>query len=111
MDFDALLLHRAEHDRFLGEHYASPLPEEHQAGFEGLDYFQPDASWAMIGTWEATDPVDVPIRSSGGTESSYTQVGFGDVAAARTCPAVASLWDAALADGCGGALSGRGRVR
>jgi len=41
MDLDGLLQHRAEHDAFLAEHYASPLPEEDQVGFEGLDCFRP----------------------------------------------------------------------
>lgn len=76
MDIEALLEHRAEHDRFLAGHYASPVPEEHRADFAGLDYFDPEPAWAMTGRWEEAEPHEMPIRSSTGTDSTYTQVGI-----------------------------------
>lgn len=75
MDIDRLLRERSEHDEFLGEHYSSPLPEEHRAGFSGLDYFPPDAAWDLIGSYEPTPPRKVPVPSSIGTESLYTTLG------------------------------------
>jgi len=72
---DALLRHRAERDQFLAENYASPLPEEHQEGFGGLDYFPPDRAWRISGVYESIEPRDVPITSSAGTENPYKMVG------------------------------------
>jgi len=74
-DLDALLQHRAERDQFLAENYASPLPEEHQEGFGGLDYFPPDRAWMISGAYEPIEPRDVPITSSAGTESQYKMIG------------------------------------
>ncbi len=75
MDLDSLRQHRIEHDRFLAEHYASPLPEEYQAGFSGLDYFVPDPAWCLTGRFEPVAPRPVPIPSTAGTDSEYTMIG------------------------------------
>lgn len=79
MDIDRLLQERSERDSFLLEHYSSPLPEEHHAGFRGLDYFLPDEAWELIGTYQPTTPRKVPVPSSIGTESSYTMLGVATV--------------------------------
>jgi len=76
MDVDRLITERSERDEFLREHYSSPLPEEHVPGFNGLDYFPPDAAWELTGDYEPTPPHKVPIPSSAGIESSYTMLGI-----------------------------------
>ena len=75
MSIDALLAERAERDRFFAAHYASPIPEEHLAGFTGIAYFPPDPVWTITGSYEAADPHKVPIPSTSGTESPYTMLG------------------------------------
>jgi len=75
VDTELLLRRRSERDRFLAEHYASPVPEEHRPGFGGLDYFPPDAAWEIPGTYEPTAPREIPVPSSAGTESLYTMLG------------------------------------
>jgi len=75
VSIDALLAERAERDRFFAAHYASPIPEEHLAGFTGIAYFPPDPAWTITGSYEAADPHKVPIPSTSGTESPYTMLG------------------------------------
>jgi hypothetical protein len=75
VDVDQLLHERSERDRFLLEHYSSPLPEEHQATFEGLDYFSPDTAWELTGEYQPTAPLKIPVPSSAGSESPYTMLG------------------------------------
>ena len=75
MDLDALTAHRHDHDRFLAEHYASPLPEEYQDGFGGLDYFPPDPAWRVRGRFVAAADERVAIRSTAGSVSDYTVAG------------------------------------
>ena len=75
MDLDALLEHRSERDTFLAEHYASPLPEEHQENFEGLHWFDPDEDWMVTGRFEPEDDARIPIPSTAGTTIDYGLVG------------------------------------
>lgn len=75
MDIQRTLDDRSQRDKFLREHYASPLPEEHRESFSGLDYFPPDTSWVVSGEYEATDPHDVQIPSTAGMDNPYTKVG------------------------------------
>ena len=70
---------REERDLFLREHYASPLPEEDQAGFEGLDYYPVDPVWRVRGTFTRHEPQKVQIPSTSGMDSPYTTVGVFDV--------------------------------
>ena len=74
VDIDALLRERSERDRFLAEHYASPLPEEHREAFAGLDYFAPDPAWVVPAAYVARSGSRT-IRSSAGSESEYRMVG------------------------------------
>jgi uncharacterized protein (DUF1684 family) len=76
MDMAHLLDERSERDRFLREHYSSPLPEEHLERFHGLEYFPPDATWLVVGRYEAVLPTDVQIPSTTGTDNPYTKVGI-----------------------------------
>ncbi len=76
MDTNRILEGRDQRDRFLREHYASPLPEQQRASFAGLDYFPVDGDWALIGTFEPTDAHDVQIPSTAGMENPYTKVGI-----------------------------------
>lgn len=74
-DRPAILAARAERDRFLAEHYASPIPEEHRAGFAGADYYEPDEQFVFLGSFrESASKVAVP--SSTGTVSDYHGLGI-----------------------------------
>jgi uncharacterized protein (DUF1684 family) len=75
MDIDSLLQSRLERNRFFAEHYSSPLPEEHQPGFDGLHYFDPDAAWQIDASYESHEPTKIPVPSTAGNESQYTMVG------------------------------------
>jgi uncharacterized protein (DUF1684 family) len=75
VDLDALLEYRSERDSFLAEHYASPLPEEHQESFDGLDWFPPDEGWVATGPFEPVEAQSIPVPSTAGTCSDYTLVG------------------------------------
>lgn len=75
MDTDRLQRQRSERDRFLGEHYASPIPEEHRPAFGGLTYFPPDEVWEITGTYDPATPHEILVPSSAGTESPYTRLG------------------------------------
>jgi uncharacterized protein (DUF1684 family) len=75
MDMQGILDDRTERDRFLREHYSSPLPEDDLETFSGLDYFPPTAEWVVAGEYEATEPHSVHIPSTAGMENPYTKVG------------------------------------
>jgi len=75
MHADQIQKDRAERDRFLKEHYASPLPEEERDSFAGLDYFAADAEWVVSAEFSNEGHHDVPIPSSAGMENPYTKVG------------------------------------
>jgi uncharacterized protein (DUF1684 family) len=75
METDQILSDRTERDRFLREHYASPLPEEHRDTFGGLAYFPVDGDWEFVGKFEPTDAHYVQIPSTAGMENPYTKVG------------------------------------
>ena len=79
MDTDTLLEMRSERDLFFAEHYSSPLPEEHQSGFEGLDYFAPDPAWVVSALYERTEPTKISVPSTAGNESLYTMMGTAHV--------------------------------
>jgi uncharacterized protein (DUF1684 family) len=70
---------RAARDVFLAEHYASPLPEEDQASFEGLDYFAPDEAWRLPAEYEPAPPKRIEIPSSTGTSHLYVRIGLATV--------------------------------
>lgn len=73
-DRAAILAARAERDRFLSEHYASPIPEEDRAGFTGADYYEPDERFVFVGSFREID-AKVAVPSSTGTVSDYRSVG------------------------------------
>ena len=75
MDEQALEQHRRQHDEFLRSHYASPLPDEDQETFSGLDYFPPDSSMVFTGSFSRSDDSRIQIVSSVGTTSAYRQMG------------------------------------
>jgi len=75
MDPDLLIAERAERDRFFATDYASPIPDEHLAGFTGIAYFPPDPSWEIVARYESADPHKIPIPSTSGAESPYTMLG------------------------------------
>lgn len=75
MDREALEEHRRQQDEFLQSHYASPLPDEDQEAFSGLDYFPPNPTMLFNGHFSRTDESRVEITSSVGTTSAYRQMG------------------------------------
>jgi uncharacterized protein (DUF1684 family) len=75
MDLDALLEYRSERESFLAEHYASPLPEEYQGSFEGLDWYPPDETWVVSGRFEPMEGRSIPIPSTAGTTTEYGLLG------------------------------------
>ena len=66
---------RAARDEFLAEHYASPLTEEDQAAFNGLDYFVPDEAWRLTADYDPGPPERVEIPSSIGSSHPYSCIG------------------------------------
>jgi len=75
VDREALEKHRRQHDEFLRSHYASPLPDEDQEAFSGLDYFPQDSAMVFAGSYSPTDDSRIQITSSAGTTSEYHQMG------------------------------------
>ena len=74
MNADDIHAERVDRDRFLAEHYASPLPEEDQAVFVGLDYFDHDERWRIAVVHEEEHPSEVAVPSTSGTTSDYVKV-------------------------------------
>jgi len=93
MDSEALAQVRRDKDEFLRSHYASPLPEEDQADFPGLDYFAPNPDLAYVGTYVAGDDSPIQITSSLGTTSAYHKMGTLHVTIAGTDYALTVLDD------------------
>lgn len=75
MDAEALLADRAATDRFMAEHYASPIPEEHLTDFTGLEWYDPDPAWRLAGTWLPTDGAKATVPTSDGGEMAYRRLG------------------------------------
>jgi hypothetical protein len=76
MDVEKLLADRRARDEFMRDHYASPLPDDDKATFDGLDYFDPDPAWRVPAVVEQAEPTRVPIPSTAGVDSDYTLVGW-----------------------------------
>ncbi len=66
---------RNERDLFFKEHYASPMPDEDQAIFTGLDYFPAEPAWRMRVSVSHTEPTRIDIPSTSGMDSVYATVG------------------------------------
>ncbi len=66
---------RGERDSFLAQHYASPLPEEDQDHFTGIEYFDPDPGWRLTGTFRPPDSQQVDVPSSSGASHPYGHLG------------------------------------
>jgi hypothetical protein len=73
-DPQAILAARTERDRFLAEHYASPIPEEHRTGFVGADYYEPNERFVFVGPLRDIS-AKVAVPSSTGAVSDYHCVG------------------------------------
>lgn len=70
----AIRAEREERDRFLAQHYASPIPERARHGFAGVDYYEPEARFVFTGSFRSSAD-EVAIRSSSGATSTYRSVG------------------------------------
>jgi uncharacterized protein (DUF1684 family) len=66
---------RAARDRFMAEHYASPLSDEEQAGFRGLDYYPPDERWRLDAVYDPADGERIAVPSSNGGQHPYALLG------------------------------------
>lgn len=75
MDAEGLLAERAATDRFMAEHYASPIPEEHLGTFRGLDWYEPDPAWRLDGAWLPADGEKASVPTSNGGEMAYLRLG------------------------------------
>lgn len=84
---------RAERDRFLADHYASPLSEEDQADFDGLDYFPPDAAWRLTVAFRPVTPARMDVPSSSGGAHPYTLIGWATVTVSGSTHELAVLDD------------------
>ncbi|SDR30521.1 DUF1684 domain-containing protein [Natronobacterium texcoconense] len=63
---------REEKDGFFGEHPQSPIPPEERDGFDGLDYFDPDADYRVTATATVhDDPEVVLMDTTTGREMRY----------------------------------------
>jgi uncharacterized protein len=78
MTSEDLQRHRDERDRFLAEHFASPLSEEDQATFVGLDYFPEDPSLDLRAPFRALSGTR-ELAHSTGSPRHYHLVGAVDV--------------------------------
>jgi uncharacterized protein (DUF1684 family) len=66
---------RAEKDRFFAEHRQSPIPPEERDDFDGLDYFEPDATYRVEATVAVyDDPERVDVETSDGRTVPYDRV-------------------------------------
>lgn len=75
MDTAALLRHRATKDEFFATSPRSPLPPGHGAGFDGLDYYDPDPDLVFTVPIEPGDGTEVRVQTSDGGERLYRRFG------------------------------------
>ncbi|MDQ3987440.1 MAG: DUF1684 domain-containing protein [Actinomycetota bacterium] len=66
---------RAVRDDLLKHHPQSPLPDEAQESFEGLDYFDYDPALRVIGNIEHTDPQRFDVPTSGDESFAFSRIG------------------------------------
>jgi hypothetical protein len=68
--------HREEKDRYLGEHPHSPIPPDERGGFEGLEYFPPDADYRFeLPLHEHEDKEAITISTTTEGEREYLDWG------------------------------------
>ncbi len=66
---------RTEKDDFFAEHPQSPIPPEEREEFDGLEYFEPDATYRVTATVERhDDPEVVLMDTTAGREMRYLRV-------------------------------------
>ncbi len=66
---------RTEKDDFFAEHPQSPIPPEEREEFDGLEYFEPDATYRVTATVERhDDPEIVLMDTTAGREMRYLRV-------------------------------------
>jgi hypothetical protein len=84
---------RAERDRFFAGHYASPLTNENQATFKGLDYFPPDEAWRLEAEFRPVAPERIDVPSSSGSSHPYARIGWATITLGRSTHALAVFDD------------------
>ena len=73
-DIGALLAWRSNRDHEYRTHYASPIPDEDLERFTGLQYFDPDPDFELVGPFRREEG-RIAITSSTGSVSSYKKAG------------------------------------
>ena len=72
---DELRATRSDKDEFFAESRRSPLPDDEQESFEGLDYYPPDPAFRVEATVALVeDPETVVMDRSAGDEVEYHHV-------------------------------------
>jgi len=67
---------RAEKDRFFAGHPRSPIPPQERAGFKGLDYYPPDASYRFeVVLHEHEEKRSMTVAYTGGNEQDFIRWG------------------------------------
>jgi uncharacterized protein (DUF1684 family) len=62
---------REVRDELLARHAQSPIPEQARKGFQGLDYFDYDQAYRVIGTVSEAEPKHYEIGASGGGSFAF----------------------------------------
>lgn len=66
--------HRADKDEFLATHDQSPIPPADRGAFDGLRYFDIDASFRVAARYQpARDPEAVELETTRGPPAEYTR--------------------------------------
>jgi uncharacterized protein (DUF1684 family) len=66
---------RTEKDEFFADHPQSPIPPEHRDGFDGLDYFPPEADYRVEATVTVhDDPEPVEMETTASNPVRYLRI-------------------------------------
>lgn len=72
---DELTRYRRQKDQFFATERQSPIPEDQRDGFDGLSYFEPDATFRVEATVEPVDGEEtITMDTSVDTEVDYRRV-------------------------------------
>ena len=91
---------RRTRDELFAHHPQSPLPTDERAGFAGLEYFDYDSGWRVLGDVREADPQTYEIGTSGDGTYSFTRFATVHFAHGGTDMALELYW----LEGYGGGL-------
>jgi uncharacterized protein len=66
---------RATRDELFRSHPQSPIPEDRRSEFEGVDYYDYDPAWRVLGDIKPVDPQGYDVPTSGDETFSFDRVG------------------------------------